>query len=130
MQMDHAAKILLARRFHAALVAHDWAGIRALLADEVEWTLPGTNAISGPAQGADAVVARAQKIAAYGLKFDLLHILSSREDVALHLHNTAERDGVKLDEYLATVLRVADGKIIAIETFLSDVAGMDAFFRA
>lgn len=125
---DHASKIALARQFYAALVARDWPGIRALLADQAEWTLPGSNAISGPAAGADAVVERARKIAGYGLKFELLHILSSRTDVALHLHNSAERDGVKLDEYLATVLRVEEGKIVAIETFLSDVAGMNAFF--
>lgn len=78
--------------------------------------------------GADAVVERAKKIASYGLRFELLHILSSRTDVALHLHNTAERDGVKLDEYLATILRIEEGKIVVIETFLSDVAGMNAFF--
>ena len=125
---DHASKIALARQFHAALLARDWAAIRSLLADQAEWTLPGSNAISGPARGADAVVERSRKIAGYGLKFELLHILSSRTDVALHLHNTAERDGVKLDEYLATVLRVEGGKIVAIETFLSDVVGMNAFF--
>ena len=90
--------------------------------------MPGSNAISGPALGADAVVERARKIAGWGQKFELLHILSSRTDVALHLHNTAERDGVKLDEYLATVLRIEEGKIVAIETFLSDIAGMNAFF--
>ena len=58
----------------------------------------------------------------------LLHILSSRTGVALHLHNTAERDGIQLDEYLATVLRIGGEKILAIETFLSDVDGMNAFF--
>lgn len=126
--MDNASKVDLARQFYAALVARDWAAIRAMLADQAEWTLPGDNAISGPAKGADAVVERTQKIVSYGLKFDLLHILSSRTDVALHVHNTAERDGVKLDEYLATVLRIEGGKIVAIETFLSDVAGMNAFF--
>jgi len=129
LNMNEAtSKIAIARAFHAALVARDWAAIRALLTEQAEWTLPGDNAISSPAKGADAVVERAQKIAGYGLKFELLHILSSRTDVALHLHNTADRDGIKLDEYLATVLRVDGEKIVAIETFLSDVPGMNAFF--
>ena len=126
--LNHPSKIDLARQFHAALVARDWAAIRSLLTDEAEWTLPGNNAISGSARGADAVVERARKIAGYGLKFELLHILSSRTGVALHLHNTAERNGIKLDEYLATVLRIVGEKILAIETFLSDVDGMNAFF--
>jgi hypothetical protein len=75
-----------------------------------------------------AVVERARKIAGYQLNFELLPILSGPKDAALHLHNTAERDGLELDEYLATILRIENGKIVFIETFLSDVPGMNAFF--
>jgi hypothetical protein len=75
---DHNAKLDIARRFHAALTARDWSAIRALLTDEAQWTLSGDNTISGTAIGADAVVDRARKIAGYGLKFELLHILVSR----------------------------------------------------
>lgn len=121
-------RIDMARRFHAALVKRDWTAIRALLHDDASWVLPGDNRISGPAQGGDAVVDRARLIASYGLKFELNHILSSPTDVALGLHNTATRDGVELDEHLATVLRVRDGRIAFIETFLSDVERMNAFF--
>ena len=99
-----------------------------MFTDDATWTLPGSNAISGRAEGGDEVVARGRKIAAYGLKFELLHILESRDNVALALHNTAERDGVVLDEYLATVCRLRDGKIMEVETYLSDVDGMNAFF--
>jgi ketosteroid isomerase-like protein len=127
--MSHYAEhTALGRRFHAALAAGDWTAIRGILTDDVQWVLPGNNTISGPAVGADAVVARAQAIAAYHVRFELTDVLVSRSDVALGLHNTAERNGVKLDERLATVCRVRDGKISSIETFLSDVEGMDAFF--
>lgn len=122
---DHTA---LGRTFHAALVAGDWSAIRGMLTDDAQWVLPGNNTISGPAKGADAVVARAKAIAAYHVKFELTDILVSRTDMALGLHNTAERDGLKLDERLATICRVRDGKISFIETFLSDVERMDAFF--
>ena len=126
--MSYETNLTLAKQFHAALAERNWSGIRALLSDEAEWVLPGNNTISGPAKGAEAVVQRAQKIVGYQLKFELLHILSSPTDAALHLHNTAERDGLKLDEYLATILRIKNGKIVFIETFLSDVPGMNAFF--
>lgn len=125
---DYNAKLDIARRFHAALVARDWSAIRGLFTDDAQWILPGDNAISGTASGADAVVDRARKIADYGLKFELLHILVSRDNVALSLHNTAQQDERILDEHLATVCRLSDGKIAAIETFLSDVDGMNAFF--
>jgi ketosteroid isomerase-like protein len=126
----YAQNIALGRKFHAALVAGDWDAIRALLTNDAKWILPGNNTISGPAVGADAVIARAKAIAAYRVNFELTDILVSRTDMALGLHNTAERTGVKLDERLATVCRVRDGKIAQIETFLSDVEGMDAFFTA
>ncbi|WP_435837153.1 nuclear transport factor 2 family protein [Streptomyces achromogenes] len=99
-----------------------------MLTDDATWTLPGDNTISGTAVGADAVVERARKIASYGLDFRLLHILVSRENMALSLHNTAQRGDVRLDEHLSTVCRLRDGRIASIETYLSDVPGMNAFF--
>ncbi len=125
---DHNVKLYIARRFHAALVARDWSAIRALLTDDAQWTLPGDNTISGTASGADAVVDRARSIAGYGLNFELLHILVSRDNVALSLRNTARQGDRVLDEYLATVCQLKDNKIAAIETFLSDVDRMNAFF--
>lgn len=118
----------IAKAFHATLVNKDWGAMRALFHDDATWTLPGENTISGRAEGADAVVERAQLIASYGLSFKLENILLSRDNMALGLHNTAERDGLRLDEKLATVCRLRDGKIAEIETFLSDVPGMNRFF--
>ncbi|MCO6000133.1 nuclear transport factor 2 family protein [Actinoallomurus rhizosphaericola] len=118
----------LGKQFHAALVARDWEAIRSLLQPDATWTLPGDNTISGTAVGADEVVERAKKIAGYGLNFELLHVLVSRENMALSLHNTARREDAVLDEYLSTVCRLRDGKIASIETYLSDVPGMNAFF--
>ena len=110
------------------LVARNWSTIRNLLTDDAQWTLPGDNAISGTAIKANAVIDRARKIASYGLNFELQHILVSRDNVTLSLHNTARQGELVLDEYLATVCRLKDSKIAAIETFLSDVEGMNAFF--
>ena len=125
----YSDRISIARSFHGALVARDSIAIRNLLTDDAEWVLPGDNTISGPAKGAEAVVARAEAIASYHVNFELTNILVSRTDVALGLHNTAERNGRKLDEHLATVCRIDNGKIAFIETFLSDVDKMDDFFR-
>ncbi|MER8114484.1 nuclear transport factor 2 family protein [Streptomyces sp. NPDC094031] len=118
----------LGRRFHAALTSGDWPAIRLMLHDDATWTLPGDNTVSGTVVGADAVVERARKIASYGLSFELLHILVGRENMALSLHNTARRPDAILDEYLTTVCRLRDGRIAGIETYLSDVPGMNAFF--
>lgn len=120
----------LGQKFHSVLTQGDWEGMRALLAPTVSWVLPGDNAISGPADGRDAVVERVRLIAGYGVKFTLKHILLSRDNMAFAYHNTAERDGVRLDEQLATVCQLGeDGLITMIETYLSDVDGMNAFFK-
>ncbi|WP_425578251.1 nuclear transport factor 2 family protein [Streptomyces albiaxialis] len=128
MSAENTAALALGRTFHQALTTGDWAGIRALLHDDATWTLPGDNTISGTAEGADAVVERAKLIASYGLRFELLHLLVSRENLALSLHNTAHREDADLDEHLSTVCRLRDGRIADIETYLSDVPGMNAFF--
>ncbi|MEU6404228.1 nuclear transport factor 2 family protein [Streptomyces sp. NPDC046985] len=127
MSTDEAA-LALGHSFHQGLASRDWDGLRDLLHDDATWTLPGDNTVSGTADGADAVVERARQIASYGLDFELLHLLVSRENMALSLHNTARRGDAVLDEYLATVCRLRDGKIASIETYLSDVPGMNAFF--
>lgn len=125
---DDAVKYELACTFHQALTTKEWSLLRAITSPDVTWVLPGDNVISGPAEGIDAVIARAELIASYGLTFTLEHILVSRDNMALALHNTAQRADAVLDEYLSTVCRITDGVIVSIETYLSDVAGMNAFF--
>ena len=117
----------MAESFYAALVSRDWDAMRKLLHDDATWTLPGDNTLSGMATGGDAVVERARLIVSYGLSFTLEHVLLSRDNMALALHNTADRDDVQLDERLATVCRLRAGRIAEIETFVSDVPGMDRF---
>jgi uncharacterized protein len=121
-------KLHIARQLHKSLTSKDWSLMRSLLTDDASWLLPGSNRISGPAVGAEAVVERAKLIASFGLNFELKHILLSRHNMALSLHNTATRGDVKLDEYLSTVCFLREGKIEAIETYLSDVESMNTFF--
>ncbi|WP_020498597.1 nuclear transport factor 2 family protein [Sciscionella marina] len=118
----------LAENFHKALISKDWTLMRTLMRADASWTLPGDNRISGTAHGVDEVLARAELIASYGLNFALEHVLVSRDNMALALHNTARRGELVLDEHLATVCRIEDGVIASIETYLSDLDGMNAFF--
>ena len=101
--MSDDAKVALATPFHKALVAPDWAALRALLTDDATLTLPGKAQISGTVLGADAVTERAKLIASFGLNFSLLHMLVSDDNVAPSLHNIARSGDHVLDEYLATV---------------------------
>src|ERR1700691_3721468 len=74
-------------------------GWGSLLTPDATWQLPGNNLISG----SGPVVDRAQAISSYGVSFTLEEIVVSAENVALILHNVAERDGRHLDEQVADV---------------------------
>ncbi|MET3726006.1 nuclear transport factor 2 family protein [Sphingomonas trueperi] len=118
----------IAKAFYGALAKRDWEALRALLHPDATWTLPGENAVSGMTVGAADVIDRVKLIISYGVSVKLENILLSRDNMALSLHNTAERDGIFLDEKLATVCHLEKGLIASIETFLSDVPGMNNFF--
>jgi hypothetical protein len=118
----------LATIFHRALTAKDWPLLRQIMAPNVTWTLPGDKAISGTAIGINEVITRAELIASYGIHSALEHVLVSRDNMALRLHNTARRGELVLDEHLATVRTLSDGRIVTIETYLFDLDGMNAFF--
>jgi ketosteroid isomerase-like protein len=121
-------KKTIAQQFLEALRSRDWGLLRSIMTDDIVWTLPGTSLISGEASGVDAVIGRAQRIVSYGLTFNLNHILIGQSGLALSLHNTARKGTQSLDEHLATVCTLRDGKICEINTYLSDVEMVNAFF--
>ena len=127
MAIDEHKKTI-ARQFLEALRSRDWGLLRSIMTDDIVWTLPGTSLISGEASGVDAVIGRAQRIVSYGLTFELNHILIGQSGLALSLHNTAKKGTRSLDEHLATVCTLRDGKICEINTYLSDVEMANAFF--
>lgn len=102
--------------------------MRQLMSDDITWSLPGSATISGLSKGLDATIMKAQTIVSYSVTFTLLHLLEGEHGFALSLHNTAERDGLKLDEFLSTVCALERGRIVSITTYLSDVPMMNAFF--
>ena len=64
----------------------------------------------------------------YGLTFTLKHILIGQHGLALSLHITAKNGTQILDEYLATVCVLRNGRRCRISTSLSEVEMVNAFF--
>ena len=119
----------LAETFLRALGIKNWDLLRSIITEDISWTLPGTSVISGEVSSADAIITRAQQIVSYGVSLELKHILYGQYNVALSVHNQASRGELMLDEHLATVCIIRDGKISKIETYLSDIDGANAFFK-
>jgi uncharacterized protein len=121
-------KNAIAQQFLTALRNRDWELMRSIMTHDIVWSLPGTSLISGEADGVDAVIKRCQLIVSYGLNFGFKHVLFGQHGMALSLHNTAERGDAILNEHLATVCSLRSGKVCRIDTYLSDVEMVNAFF--
>jgi uncharacterized protein len=92
------------------------------------WTFPGTSQISGEAHGVDAIMKRAHTIASFKVKVEIIRTVYGFSGVSVILHNTGEKDGKVLDEHLAAVFSFRGDKIERLDTHLSDVAIVKAFF--
>jgi hypothetical protein len=121
-------KLRIGQTFLQGLSKREGNLLRSILHSEVVWSMPGDSLLSGLARGVEAVIERAELIVDYGMQFELRHIQLGRDGVALSLHNTARRGNLVFDEELVTVLRLHVGSVIAIDTYMSDVAMVDAFF--
>lgn len=121
-------KAEIAQKFLTGLSTRDWDLLKSIMTEDIVWSLPGSSLISGKAHGVEAVIKRSQLIVSYGLTFTLKHVLYGEHGVALSLNNTARRGDLLLDEHLATVCQLRDGKIFTITTYLSDVDMVNAFF--
>lgn len=126
--MDLEKRRELAVRFQTSLAARDWTMFRSLLADDADWKVPGSARISGHVEGAEAIVERFASVARYEVNFAMQNVLFSRDNFAMTFHNTATQGDRKLDMRLATICRVSRDKIESIETFVSDVDQLNAFF--
>lgn len=126
--MTDKEKKTIAQNFIAALGSRERNALQAILTDDVVWSLPGSSKMSGEARGVDAILKRSEILGSYGVKIEIEHVVYGFRDVALHLHNTAKRGGLILDEYLTTVCHLDGGKIRQLDTFISDVEMLNAFF--
>ncbi len=118
----------LGEGFAAAVKSQDSALMRSVTSDDVTWSLPGTNLISGDAHGVDAILRRSRLLAEYGVNIDVEHMVYGRRGFGFLLHNTGNRLGRMLDEHLTSIFQATDGLINQVDTYISDVEMLDRYF--
>jgi uncharacterized protein len=118
----------IAESFIATVRAGDANAFRAIMTDDVVWSLPGKSTVSGLAQGVAGILKRAESLRKYGVTLEIQRVGLGYEGAALLLHNTGNQSGLILDEYLTTVLAFREGKIARLYTYISDIPMVDAYF--
>lgn len=126
--MSEQEKRCIAESFIRGLGSRDGNLLRSIMTEDVVWSLPGESPMSGEAHGVEAILKRANTLQGFNVNLEIEHVVFGLHDVALHLHNTGRYGGKVLDEHLTTVIHLEDGKIRRLDTFISDIPMLNAYF--
>jgi ketosteroid isomerase-like protein len=126
--MTSNQKQQLAWQFLSILGKPDEELVKSIVTDDVVWSFPGVAAISGEAHGVAGIMVGARAIATHQVQVEILRPVYGFNGIAMILHNTGTQRGHDLDAHLAAVFTFREDRIARLETYLSDVAMMEAFF--
>jgi len=103
-------------------------GIRSVMAEDVEWHIPGHHPLSGTKKGIDEVVAFFRQLQKAGFKAEVL-ILAANDDYVIDCHRGWGSNGdSKVDMNWVLLYRIENGKIKKVQNFAGDQHAADAFF--
>ena len=122
----------LVRRGYEAFNTADTGALTELFDENASWHTPGRSPIAGDHNGREAVFAQFVR---YGgetegtFKATLQRVLTDEDGrvIGIH-HNTAERNGRKLDVYCCIVFEIKDGRLIDGWEYFEDLYAWDEFW--
>lgn len=117
------------REFYNARARRDWAGVAAVLADDVGYHEPGDEDHSGDYRGRDEVVALLAKLVTVSegtFQLEPEAFLNMQQHSAVLVRWWAEREGRRSDGYEIGVYRFSDGKIAEV-WFYNEPSDAEAF---
>ncbi|HUF53040.1 MAG TPA: nuclear transport factor 2 family protein [Dehalococcoidia bacterium] len=129
--MTHPNEALI-RGWFAAQAKGDEAALRALMAGDIVWHVPGRSPLSADYRGPDEVLAflaRPRELSGGTVRPQLLALTATDEYAVALVRVYAERPGKKLDGSLqAWTFRIADGRIAEFWFLVEDRNEVDAFW--
>jgi len=103
-------------------------------AEDVSFRIPGRSQFAGDHRGRDAAVQYIESAIALAeegeVELELIDTLTSKDRVALLLHERFKRPDGVIDIRRANVYRIAGGKIVEVWIFEADQYAVDALFGA
>ena len=114
--------------FFAAYASYDLDRMRKVLADDIEWTIPGHHPLSGTKRGVEEVAAFFTQLGKAGFQADPL-FLETNDEYVVDIHRGWTTEGVgQVDTLWALVWHFnADGKVDRVVNLSGDQHQMDAF---
>jgi hypothetical protein len=124
--------LAVVHRLHEALRGGDPDKYLPFYADDVAWHVPGQGGLSGVYRGHAGILDLFERLRAFAPSpFEITHLsMAADESTVFALHNTrAGRAGNKnLDGLEILMLRLREGKIAEVRSFIYDVYANDAFW--
>jgi len=123
----------LLRRGYDALANHDTAAVRALLAEDVTWRVPGRGPLSGDYHGVDRVLgmlAKRRQLSSDTFRIKVVEMLADRDRVAVMCVVSAERFGQYWSAPALHLWRMHSGKATDVCEFQLDQHGEEEFWAA
>jgi uncharacterized protein len=114
--------------FFAAYASYDLDQMRKVLADDIEWTIPGHHPLSGTKRGVEEVAAFFTQLGKSGFQAAPL-FLETNDEYVVDIHRGWTTEGVgRVDTLWALVWHFnADGKVDRVANLSGDQHQMDAF---
>jgi ketosteroid isomerase-like protein len=129
--MSSDPKLAAIERFFTAYASRDRAGIGTVLADDIQWTIPGHHPLSGTKKGIDEVLAFFDQLAIAGFQAEPI-FLETNDEYVVDIHRGYSTKCVgQVDTVWALVWHFnTGGKIDRVINLSGDQHQMDTFIWA
>ncbi|MCV6602942.1 MAG: nuclear transport factor 2 family protein, partial [Cohaesibacter sp.] len=108
----------------------DTAMLKEVVAEDVEWHIPGRHALAGTKRGLDELGAFFQALHGAGFKAEVM-ILAANDNYVIDAHRGWSNTGTgDVDLNWVLLYQIIDGKIQRIQNFSGDLYTSDVFFDA
>ncbi|MFE5285440.1 nuclear transport factor 2 family protein [Nocardia sp. NPDC056611] len=121
-------KIAAIAAFFEAYARYDLDGMRAVLTEDISWTIPGRHPLSGTKHGIDEVVEFFNQLSTAGMKAETF-FLEANDEYVVDIHRGYSTAGEgKVDTMWALVWHFnADGKVDRVVNLSGDQHQMDNY---
>ncbi|GII97355.1 nuclear transport factor 2 family protein [Sinosporangium siamense] len=125
---DKDTKTAAIARFFQAYAAQDLEGMREVLTDDIEWTVPGHHPLSGTKRGVEEVAAFFTQLGKGGFQAEPL-FLEANDEYVVDIHRGWTTEGIgKVETLWALVWHFnAEGKVDRVFNLSGDQHQMDAY---